>query len=51
VPTRGQRVPARGHAADGALEAVLDPRHASQWYINRYTNPPEDIAAGYIEDL
>ena len=25
--------------------------HASQRYIDRYTNPPEDIAAGYIERL
>jgi integrase len=25
--------------------------HQSQRYINRYTNPPEDIAAGYIETL
>jgi integrase len=25
--------------------------HQSQRYIDRYTNPPEDIAAGYIEDL
>ena len=25
--------------------------HASQRYIDRYTNPPEDIAAGYIEGL
>jgi len=26
-------------------------RHHSQQYIDRYTNPPEDIAAGYIERL
>ena len=25
--------------------------HASQRYIDRYTNPPEDIAASYIEGL
>src|SRR5665648_1029999 len=25
--------------------------HQSQRYIDRYTNPPEDIAAGYIERL
>ncbi|MBT8225398.1 MAG: site-specific integrase [Dactylosporangium sp.] len=25
--------------------------HQSQRYINRYTNPPEDIAAGYVEGL
>lgn len=25
--------------------------HASQRYIDRYTNPPEDIAAGYVEGL
>ena len=25
--------------------------HRSQRYIDRYTNPPEDIAAGYIERL
>lgn len=25
--------------------------HQSQRYINRYTNPPEDIAAGYVESL
>ncbi|MFI2664109.1 hypothetical protein [Micromonospora carbonacea] len=23
----------------------------SQRYINRYTNPPEDIAAGYVEQM
>jgi hypothetical protein len=26
-------------------------RRQSQRYINRYTNPPEDIAAGYVENL
>ncbi|KNY27677.1 tyrosine-type recombinase/integrase [Pseudobacteroides cellulosolvens] len=25
--------------------------HRSQRYIQRYTNPPEDIAAGYVEEL
>ena len=25
--------------------------HRSQRYIARYTNPPEDIAAAYIEDM
>ncbi|WP_131766856.1 site-specific integrase [Candidatus Frankia datiscae] len=25
--------------------------HQSQRYIDRYTNPPEDIAAGYVEQL
>jgi site-specific recombinase XerD len=25
--------------------------HQSQRYINRYTNPPEDVAAGYIEQM
>ena len=25
--------------------------HQSQRYIDRYTNPPEDIAAGYVEGL
>jgi site-specific recombinase XerD len=25
--------------------------HQSQRYIQRYTNPPEDVAAGYIEDF
>lgn len=25
--------------------------HQSQRYINRYTNPPEDIAASYVEEL
>jgi site-specific recombinase XerD len=25
--------------------------HRSQRYIQRYTNPPEDVAAGYIEDF
>ena len=25
--------------------------HRSQRYIARYTNPPEDVAAGYIEDM
>lgn len=25
--------------------------HQSQRYINRYTNPPEDIAAGDIEQM
>jgi integrase len=25
--------------------------HQSQRYIHRYTNPPEDIAAGYVEIL
>ncbi|MEV6868188.1 tyrosine-type recombinase/integrase [Streptosporangium subroseum] len=25
--------------------------HASQRYIDRYTNPPEHIAAGYVEEL
>ncbi len=25
--------------------------HGSQRYIQRYTNPPEDVAAGYVEDL
>jgi len=23
--------------------------HGSQRYIQRYTNPPEDVAAGYVE--
>ena len=25
--------------------------HGSQRYIQRYTNPPEDVAAGYVEDF
>ncbi len=25
--------------------------HRSQRYIARYTNPPEDVAAGYVEDM
>lgn len=25
--------------------------HQSQRYIHRYTNPPEDIAAGYVEQM
>jgi integrase len=25
--------------------------HRSQRYIQRYTNPPEDVAAGYIEEF
>lgn len=25
--------------------------HQSQRYIHRYTNPPEDIVAGYVENL
>ena len=25
--------------------------HGSQRYIQRYTNPPEDVAAGYVEEF
>jgi len=25
--------------------------HRSQRYIQRYTNPPEHVAAGYVEDF
>ncbi len=25
--------------------------HSSQRYIQRYTNPPEDVAAGYVEEF
>jgi integrase len=52
--------PLRPHDLRHALAAVtgndayeLQRRlgHQSQRYINRYTNPPEDIAAGYVESL
>jgi hypothetical protein len=40
-------------AATGSDAYELDRRlgHQSQRYIHRYTNPPEDIAAGYVENL
>jgi hypothetical protein len=34
-----------------AYELQRCPGHQSQRYINRYTNPPEDIAAGYVQAL
>lgn len=37
--------------ANDAYELQRRLGHQSQRYINRYTNPPEDIAAGYVEDL
>ncbi|KWX04636.1 hypothetical protein TH66_00145 [Carbonactinospora thermoautotrophica] len=39
--------------ATGADEYELQRRlgHQSDRYIHRYTNPPEHIAAGYVEDL
>jgi site-specific recombinase XerC len=40
-------------AASGHNRAELERRlgHANDRYLRLYTNPPEDIAAGYIEDL
>ena len=40
-------------AATGSNAYELERRlgHQSQRYIHRYTNPPEDIAAGYVENL
>jgi integrase len=40
-------------AASGHNRAELEHRldHANDRYLRLYTNPPEDIAAGYIEDL
>ncbi|QYC41826.1 Phage integrase family protein [Nonomuraea coxensis DSM 45129] len=39
--------------ASGHNRAELERRlgHANDRYLRLYTNPPEDIAAGYIEDL
>ncbi len=39
--------------ASGADAYELERRlgHRSQRYIARYTNPPEDVAAGYVEEL
>jgi site-specific recombinase XerD len=40
-------------AATGADAYELERRlgHRSQRYIQRYTNPPEDVAAGYVEEF
>ncbi|TDE57706.1 hypothetical protein E1295_06975 [Nonomuraea mesophila] len=39
--------------ADRQLGALLERRlgHANERYLKLYTNPPEEIAAGYVEDL
>ncbi|MGH3898574.1 MAG: site-specific integrase [Pseudonocardiaceae bacterium] len=39
--------------ASGHNRAELERRlgHANDRYLKLYTNPPEDIAAGYVEDL
>ncbi|MGV9595463.1 hypothetical protein ACWDR1_02240 [Streptosporangium sandarakinum] len=39
--------------ASGHDRAELERRlgHANDRYLRLYTNPPDDIAAGYIEDL
>jgi integrase len=39
--------------ASGHNRAELERRlgHANDRYLRLYTNPPDDIAAGYIEDL
>jgi hypothetical protein len=46
--TRDARVQGLG-LAPATVNARLG--HQSQRHIDRYTNPPEDIAAGYIERL
>jgi hypothetical protein len=40
-------------AATGSDAYELDRRlgHQSQRYIHHHANPPEDIAAGYVENL
>ena len=39
--------------ASGHNRAELERRlgHANDRYLRLYTNPPDDIAAGYVEDL
>ena len=39
----------RGVAERAELERHLG--HANDRYLRLYTNPPDDIAAGYVEDL
>jgi hypothetical protein len=39
----------RGVAERAELERRLG--HANDRYLRLYTNPPDDIAAGYVEDL
>ena len=39
----------RGGAERAELERRLG--HANDRYLRLYTNPPDDIAAGYVEDL
>jgi hypothetical protein len=39
----------RGVAERAELERRLG--HANDRYLRLYTNPPDDVAAGYVEDL
>jgi integrase len=45
------RVPVRGRGRQLTFELQRRLGHQSRRYIDRYTHPPEEIAAGYIEDL
>ena len=38
-------------AVERDVIAVDLPGHGSQRYIQRYTNPPEDVAAGYMKEF
>ena len=49
APSCGYRLSAETNHDAYELQRRLG--HQSQRYIDRYTNPPEHIAAGYIEDL
>ncbi len=66
VPELGAQGPesAGGRAAGGLIAAVQVDRgaaeraelegrlgHANDRYLRLYTNPPDDIAVGYVEDL
>lgn len=39
------------HTGKDAYELERRLGHGSQRYIQRYTNPPEDVAAGYVEEF
>ena len=49
----GSKRHARRFLSRGCERAELERRlgHANDRYLRLYTNPPDDIAAGYVEDL
>jgi hypothetical protein len=43
--------PSSRHTAIAGYELERRLGHRSQRYIQRYTNPPEEVAASYVEEF